>query len=183
MREIDALLGLDYDSFEREDISECLDVVNASHDPCEFRYDPESGMIYEDIDITKSKYTYIAKAEEGDIYKVGHTNNLKERASNFIYDTPYSFLNLKPIAFSPRDCEKLILIFTKAHLRILPKPFEKAKEILILTDEDLEYLLDTFGFVRISGEQYPGEITRTLRMYYDPNDGRFVKEEALFKID
>ena len=180
MESIDVLLSLKHDVFERDPIIEFLDVVEKSQEPCKFRYDCSSGMIYEDVDISDRKYTYIAKANKGDIYKIGHTDNLKRRIKSLALDKPYSFLGLKPIAFCPRDCENVILVFTQAKYRPLPKPFDNARELLILSDDDIDFIIETFGFFKIEGDEYPEEMMKIARRFYDPVDGHYINTEMIF---
>lgn len=170
---IGVLLGLENDVVCREGLDEFFEVTRK---PTEYRYDRESGLIYCEKEIEKSDWTYIAKAEVGNIFKIGHTSNLKQRADILRTQKPYSYLNLRMIAYHCRNCEKIALIFSSKG-RKLPRPFEKMEEIRLLSDDDLNYLVESFGFKPADPDNLPVDVRRFERMYYDPDNGNHIKTE------
>ena len=182
MKDIDTLISLPKDKIIREMVLETVSDERGFEKPgIKLRYDSASGMLYKETVVKPHKYTYIAKAEKGDIYKIGHTGNLEKRIRTLNSQKPYSLLGLKPIAFCEEDYEWIILCSAQRSSRILPPPFSTAKEILILSDDDLNFLIDSFGFTHINESNYPGVMTRTIRDFYDPNDGHYVKTETIIK--
>ena len=155
--------------------------MDTRNEECPFRYDHATGLIYRDTNISHNKYTYIAKSEYGDIYKIGHTLNLEERVNTLNDDKAYSLLKLEPIAFCIRDYESLILALTGARTKKRPAPFEKKKEIRLLTSDDIEFIIESFGFIRIDGK-VPGLIKRTKRDYFNPDNGKYIRTEYKYSF-
>lgn len=172
---IEQLLSQEKDRLSMDGVDELVAIDNTSS--CDIRYDRESGLLYREDDISYRKYTYIAKSEYGDIYKIGHTNNLRERMKTLNLDEGYSCLKLKPIAYCVRDFESIILAVTWNGRRILPGMLEKKKEIRLLSKEDVDRIIDFMGFVRIDNEDCPGFIHKTKRVYFNPDNGSYIKTE------
>ena len=178
---INALLSQSGDTLLKEGIQDVLRVMDTREKECPFRYDHVTGLIYRDTNISYNKYTYIAKSEYGDIYKIGHTLNLRERVKTLNDDKTYSLLKLEPIAFCIRDYESLILAVTGGGMRKRPAPFEKKKEIRLLTSDDIEFIIESFGFIRIDGN-VPGLIKRTKRDYFNPGNGKYIRTEFRYSL-
>ena len=136
-----------------------------------YKYNEENDEFYVD-DVFLQKYTYIAKADGMDVYKIGATNNLKRRAIELTKRKPYSFLGLSPIAYSTENIEHTLKTVLPCMRRKLPHPFDNAEEILIVGEEDIERIISLYGFQRIKdGGNVPGTILTTKRVSFFPKTG------------
>lgn len=147
-------------------------------DDCGYRYDPINNVIYRERVNRGARYTYIAKADGLDIYKVGRTNNLQIRIKRLHHEYPYSTLGLEPIAYCLGDIERDIKMWSSCDSRELPEPFKKTCELLFFNEEDINRVIRECGFIRIHGE-LPGNLNVTERTIYNPENGQFIKRQYL----
>jgi len=140
-------------------------------DQCKYRYDMEKHKIYTS-ETTCSRFTYIAKASEFDLYKIGHTTDLKRRMKELSSIRPYSLLKLDAFAYTEEDIETFLKAVLPCRSHKLPEPFNKTEELLHLSNEDVAKLLSVFSFKEIrKKEDIPSAIYRTKKTYFDPNNG------------
>lgn len=180
------LIGVKKTKHQWDEFEEVVKLSNKFpiHDGrCHFYY-RESGLVYTEYVEKKVAYTYIAKADGLNFYKVGRTKNLLKRMRSLKNDYPYSLLTLTVIAFSPVDCEKILKVFFSCDASTLPKPFNKAEELLLLDDTELLKILDMCSFTRINtNEQMPETITRITKQYYDSMMGNAIYRKYNYRFD
>lgn len=154
------------------------------HGGCDYRYDEKEKAIYTDREYGRPRYTYIAKAKDLDVYKIGHTTNLSKRFISLHSKPPYSLLELEPFAYTPEDVESEILAIYGSTFRELPEPFNTAKELVFLDKSGIEWLLNAYPFTRvISGKILPGEMKKITRYYFEPTNGECIKTRVISSFD
>ena len=150
---------------------------------CPYRYDDKEKAIYAECTIKNDYYSYIAKSRYQNIYKVGHTKNLTQRAVDLKRNKPYSELELDIIAFCEKDYEFELLAVANSKNRILPAPLNKMKELMFISDSDAERIIDLCGFTRVQNGKLPKHLKRIQRVYFHPTTGECIKIENSYSFE
>jgi len=181
--ELEQLKSLTYDSVNQDVYSVYMSLVRYGREECNYRYDKKEGLIYTEHEENRPRYTYIAKAKGLDMYKIGHTANLGKRVPKLRSMHPYSLLDLNPIAYTAEDVEQEILAMYGCFFRKLPKPFDVARELVLLDEPGVQWLINTYSFTRVTPGCLPGEMKKTTRYYFDPDNGEYVGTKIITTFD
>ena len=183
MNALDAFLSIPKDTIPRELFLDYKEKNKSkNHQRSSYRYDYELNLLYKERVTTSDKSTYIMKSCVPDLYKVGHSANLSKRFKSIRNTFPYSLLDLKPLAVCGEDVESKVIGRSGCWLNARPHPFEKCEELLYVSGDDLQFILDYFGFSLINeGEEYPTTIKKITRDYYDPIDGRHIHTRIVYE--
>lgn len=175
MSELDELLLMPKDDIHRELFSDYMaTVTETTIKPCPYRYDSKLNLIYKETINYKCRFTYIMRSRIPGLYKIGHTENPSARFKNIQDFWPYSLLELKPLALCNEDVESILKILTGCEKQKRPYPFDKTTELLYISEDDLLFILTTFGFSFVSGEKYPSSLKKICRDYFHPLDGHYI---------
>ena len=179
-----SIVDIGYDSVRWDLLGELIqDKPIASFPDCEYRYDSDKNVIYSLTKKENTMYTYIAKADGLDIYKIGHTTDLSRRMRELSSQKPYSYLRLKAIAYSSYDIEKALLLSIKDATKRLPAPYDKVKELVVLKLNDVLKIMQRGRFVPLDSPKIlPGQLTKVYRTEYDPDDGHCVGRQNWLNV-
>lgn len=96
-------------------------------------------------------YTYIAKSKFSDVYKIGRTRNPLQREKTFSGE--YGGFKFKMMFFLKGDIELQLLyaLYCAGAKTPLPESLtSKPREAYYMNKEDIDYIVDKFGFRPIS---------------------------------
>lgn len=178
------ILDFGYDSVRWDLLGELFqDKPLTSIPDCKYRYDSNQKVIYSLSEKENATYTYIAKADGLDIYKIGHTTNLSRRMRELSSKKPYSYLRLKAIAYSCYDIEKALLLSIKDTSKCLPAPYDKVEELVVLKLNDVLKIIKRGHFISLDDpKRLPGQLTQICRTEYDPDDGHCIGRHKGFNV-
>lgn len=177
-------MDIGYDSVRWDLLGDLIqDKPLTSVPDCEYRYDSDKNVIYSLTEKENALYTYIAKADGLDIYKIGHTTDLSRRMRELSSKKPYSYLHLKAIAYSCYDIEKALLLSIKDATKFLPAPYDKVKELVVLKLNDVLKIIKRGLFISLDNpKRLPGQLTLICRTEYDADDGHCVGRHRGFNV-
>lgn len=128
-----------------------------------YRYDNSVGMMYQE-ETEKQKFTYIAKTNIPNVYKVGSSYSLERRETELLKQGNYKEYTPTIIAYCPINIESLLLdtIFEPKKVPIKPRP----KELVYADEGYLNRVIKYFHFFPYDPQNKPVEAEQVNRHYY-----------------
>ena len=129
----------------------------------EYRYDSRVEMIYKEVK-RYQKFTYIAKTNVPDVYKIGSSRSLERRDGELAKYGHYKDLAPTIIAYCPIDIEWLLLSWVSWPKKVSISP--KIKELVSADKEYLNKIIRRFHFLPYDFQNKPVEAEQVDRYYY-----------------